>query len=115
MVDPAAYAHLVFVCGPFRNIGPAITEFLERFAHCRRIGLDLSMIEPVEAWNPFDLLLERDSNRTARPDISFACGQPSVPVVGVCLVHRQKEYKARGQHCGRRARSSRSLRGWTSS
>jgi hypothetical protein len=97
-VNPGDYSHLVFVCGPFRNIGPAITDFLERFAHCRRIGLDLSMIEPVEAWNPFDLLLERDSNRAQRPDISFACRQGRVPVVGVCLVHPQKEYRDRGRH-----------------
>jgi hypothetical protein len=97
-VDPNAYSHLVFVCGPFRNIGPAITDFLKCFAHCRRIGLDLSMIEPVEAWNPFDLLLERDSNRAARPDISFLCCQGRLPVVGVCLVHPQKEYRDRGRH-----------------
>jgi hypothetical protein len=97
-VEPEDYSHVVFVCGPFRNIGSTITDFLERFAHCHRTGLDLSMIEPVEAWNPFDLLLERDSNRTARPDISFACRQDCVPVVGVCLVHPQKEYKSQGRH-----------------
>jgi hypothetical protein len=97
-VDPGQYAHVVFVCGPFRNIGPAITEFLERFAGSCLIGLDLSMIEPPDRWNPFDVLLERDSAAASRPDISFACRQDRVPVVGVCLVHPQKEYKDRGRH-----------------
>jgi hypothetical protein len=97
-VDPAVYTHLVFVCGPFRDIGPAITDFLARFAHCYKVGLDLSMIRPVAEWNPFDLLLERDSDRTARPDVSLLCRQGRVPVVGLCLVHRQKEYGDRGRH-----------------
>jgi Polysaccharide pyruvyl transferase len=98
IVDSSAYTHLVFVCGPFRNIGPAITDFLDRFAHCFRVGLDVAMIRPVEEWNPFDLLIERQSNRTDRPDISLACRQPTVPVVGICLVHPQKEYGDSGRH-----------------
>jgi hypothetical protein len=97
-VDPRAYSHLVFVCGPFRNIGPAITDFLDRFAHCYRVGLDLSMIHPVAEFNPFHLLLERDSDRTVRPDLSLLCQQDKVPVVGLCLVHPQKEYGTRGRH-----------------
>jgi hypothetical protein len=97
-VNPHDYSQLVFVCGPFRNIGPAITDFLDRFGHCHKVGLDLSMIEPVDVWNPFDRLIERDSNRATRADISFLCDQAKAPVVGVCLVHKQKEYKDRGRH-----------------
>jgi len=95
-VDPRSYSHVVFVCGPFGNGWP-ITEFLPRFAACRLVGLNLSMLEPLEAWNPFDLLLERDSSACARPDISFLSRQSRVPVVGIVLVHAQGEYK-RGMH-----------------
>jgi hypothetical protein len=95
-VDPLAYSHVVFVCGPFGNGWP-LTEFLPRFAGRRVIGLNLSLIEPLEVWNPFDLLLERDSSAAARPDISFLSRQGRVPVVGVVLVHPQGEYKG-GMH-----------------
>src|SRR5262249_15620796 len=73
-------------------------EFLGRFAGCYKVGLDLSMIRPVGEWNPFDVLLERDSDRAARPDLSFLCRRPRVPVVGVALVHPQREYGPRGRH-----------------
>jgi hypothetical protein len=96
-VDPEKYTHVVFVCGPMGD-HQGVREFLGRFSHCHRTGLDLSMLQPLDAWNPFDLLLERDSSAAARPDISLLCRQPLVPVVGVCLVHRQKEYGDRGRH-----------------
>jgi hypothetical protein len=89
--DPARYSHVVFVCGPFGNGWP-VSEFLAHFADCRVVGLDVSMLEPLDAWNPFDLLLERESTAAARPDISFVSSRPLVPVVGVVLVHGQKEY-----------------------
>jgi Polysaccharide pyruvyl transferase len=91
-VDPGSYSHVVFVCGPFGNGWP-ITEFLPRFAGCHLIGLNLSMLEPLEVWNPFDLLIARDSSAEAHPDISFVSRQALVPVVGVVLVHPQTEYK----------------------
>ena len=91
LADPSAYSHVVFVCGPFGNGWP-IPEFLARFRGVRLVGVDLSMLEPLEQWNPFDLLLERDSSRLARPDITFAAASRRVPVVGVILVHPQKEY-----------------------
>jgi hypothetical protein len=96
-VNPRDYSHVVFVCGPFGN-GPPLTEFLERFAGCRLVGINLSMLEPLEVWNPFDLLLERDSSETSRPDITFLSRPPRVPVVGVVLVHPQREYAERGMH-----------------
>ena len=91
-VDPSAYSHVVFVCGPFGNGWP-ITEFLVRFAGRQFVGLNLSMLEPLEVWNPFDLLLERDSSREARPELAFLADEPEVPVVGSVLVHPQLEYK----------------------
>lgn len=95
-VDPAGYEEVVFVCGPFGN-GPPLDGFLERFQAARLIGLDVSLLEPLEAWDPFDLLWERDSSRTSRPDISFAARSREVPVVGVVLVHPQREYEG-GMH-----------------
>ena len=83
--DPAHYSHVVFVCGPFQR-GELETEFLFRFGRCNLIGLDLSMMEPLRDWNPFDFLIERDSDRAAHPDISFASRSARVPVVGICRV-----------------------------
>ncbi len=84
-VDPQLYSHVLFVCGPFQK-EELESEFLLRFAGCRLIGLDLTMIHPLDVWNPFDLLIERDSSQAAHPDIVFATQQPLVPVIGVCLV-----------------------------
>ena len=90
--DPADYSDVVFVCGPFGN-GSPIPEFLERFTGRRLIGLSLTMLEPLETWNPFTLLLERDSSATARPDLAFLASAPAVPVAGVVLAHDQPEYR----------------------
>lgn len=95
-VDPDRYQEVVFVCGPFGN-GPPLDRFLERFRAARLIGLDVSLLEPIEAWDPFELLWERDSSRASRPDISFAAPRTEVPVVAVVLVHPQREYEG-GMH-----------------
>ncbi len=107
-VNPEDYTHVAFVCGPFGNGWP-ITDFLPRFARSRLVGVNLTMLEPLEAWDPFDLLLERDSSRLARPDITFLSQQPKVPVIGVVLVHPQKEYGARALHHQANAAVSRLL------
>jgi hypothetical protein len=96
-VDPKTYSHVVFVCGPFGN-GQMMTEFLERFTDCRLIGLDLSMLEPTNEWNPFDVLIERDSSACSRPDITFLSRQAHVPVVGIILAHVQNEYPGKAKH-----------------
>jgi chitin disaccharide deacetylase len=92
--DPASYSHVVFVCGPCGN-GPPLTELLARFADCRLIGVNLSMMQSLEEWNPFDLLLERDSSRRARPDLASLAQSRKVPIIGITLVHHQPEYGAR--------------------
>lgn len=84
-VDPQTFTYVVFVCGPFGR-DEYEEEFLSRFRHCRLIGMNLSMKIPLEQWNPFDLLIERDSSVDTHPDISFVSKKPHVPVVGVCLV-----------------------------
>lgn len=96
-VDPKDYSHIVFVCGPFGNGWP-ITDFLLHFAGCHLIGLNLSMLESLDKWNPFEVLIERDSSVTSRPDISFLSRQAKVPVVGVVLIHPQKEYGEKAKH-----------------
>jgi hypothetical protein len=98
-VNPEIYSHLVVVCGPcwpavFAQQGVDLT----RFRHCIRIGVNLTMIEGVAAWNPFDLLLERDSDRTIRPDLTFQRDVKIVPVVGTCVIGKQAEYGSRQRH-----------------
>jgi hypothetical protein len=93
--DPSAYSDLVFVCGP---VDPSSRwhEMSQRFPRSRKIGLDVTMIRPVAQWNPFDVLLERDSDRCARPDLSFLAPDEPVPVVGLMLVGRyEPEYPGR--------------------
>lgn len=84
-VNPKDYEQVMFVCGPFQNY-PLELEFLAYFQGCRIVGLDLTLPVPLEEWNPFDLVFERDSSQAANPDLAFLCRQPRVPVVGVCLV-----------------------------
>lgn len=89
-VVPSTYPLVVFVCGPFmRNAWEA--GFLGRFAECFLVGVNLSMPVPLDEWNPFDVLLERDSSRTSRPDLSLLAPNPLVPVIGVCLVEPYDE------------------------
>ncbi|MBZ5609852.1 MAG: polysaccharide pyruvyl transferase family protein [Acidobacteriia bacterium] len=96
-VDPAGYSHVIFVCGPFGNGWP-ISDFLSRFAGRKLIGVNLTMLDSLETWNPFELLIERDSSRTSRPDMAFLSRQCKVPVVGVVLIHPQPEYRDRDLH-----------------
>ena len=88
---------MIFVCGPFGNGWP-VTDFLERFAERRLIGLNLTMLEPLGRWNPFDRLWERDSSAAARPDMAISSNQPHVPVVGLALIDTQPEYGERDSH-----------------
>jgi hypothetical protein len=96
-VEPDEYALVVFVCGPLGN-GPPVDEFLDRFRNRALVGIDLTMLHRIEDWNPFDLLLERDSSRTARPDLVFAAAPQPAPVVGLVLMHNQPEYGANDLH-----------------
>ncbi|HEV2754759.1 MAG TPA: polysaccharide pyruvyl transferase family protein [Actinomycetota bacterium] len=91
LADPAEYSLVAFVCGPLGNGEPA-TDFFERFRGVPLLGLNLSMLHPLHEWNPFDKLIERDSSGAARPDLAFAHRGGRVPVVGLVLVHRQREY-----------------------
>ncbi|MDQ4072390.1 MAG: hypothetical protein M3088_05880 [Actinomycetota bacterium] len=92
--DPADYDRVIFVCGPFGR-RPLLEELVERFGGRPLVGVDLSMLEGEGAWNPFDLLVERDGGPTerARPDLSFAAEPaPALTVTAVLLAHPQGEY-----------------------
>jgi hypothetical protein len=98
--DPSEYTHVIVVCGPcwkpfYTRRAPIDAR---KFAHCRFIGINLSMIDPLASWNPFDDLIERDSDLNHRPDLTFLWERTLVPVVGVCLVHPQKAYGDRQLH-----------------
>lgn len=44
-MDPAAYSRLLFVCGPVH--GPQVEELHRRFAHCVRIAVGVSVVDPA--------------------------------------------------------------------
>jgi hypothetical protein len=79
------YNAVLFVCGPFQR-GELEERFLHHFDGAPLFGLNLSLTEELGSWNPFYRLWERDSPRTARPDLVFLSDAPPVPVVGVCKV-----------------------------
>ncbi len=96
-VDPGSYSQVVFVCGPFGNGWP-LTGFLSRFSGCPLVGLNVSMLDPLQEWNPFSFLLERDSSVTSRPDISILAPLNRVPVVGLVLRDASSEYGGRHRY-----------------
>ncbi|MGI9121243.1 MAG: polysaccharide pyruvyl transferase family protein [Acidimicrobiales bacterium] len=92
IADVDAYSDVVFVCGPFPAESQALA-LLRRFRGARHVGLNLSMLEGTEGDSgPFDVLFERDSPATARPDLAFLASPALVPVVGLVLVDPQHEY-----------------------
>src|SRR3954454_3221638 len=102
-VDPAHYSDLVFVCGPVES-GRRLDALLQRFGRSRRTGLNVTMLRPLESWNPFDVLLERDSARTRRPDLALVAEGARVPLIGVVLVERYPpEYPDRDRQVEARA------------
>ncbi len=96
-VDPAAYTHVVFVCGPAH--GWQVREVHRRFAHCRRIAVGVSVIDSDdEAVTGFDTVVPRDDAGIAAPDLSITASTDAVLVVGVILAPGQREYGDRGRH-----------------
>ena len=97
IVNEDDYTHLIFVCGPFGNGWP-VNAMLEKFKHTHLLGVNLSMLQPLAEWNPFDLLLERDSDRRTLPDITFGSKTTATPLVGLIKAHKQKEYGTKAMH-----------------
>lgn len=96
-VDPASYSHVIWVCGPMTK-GPRQTAFRERFGDARLVALDVSVLDELGDWSPYDAVVERDSASTARPDISVLSQAQPAPVVGLCVISSQREYAERGRH-----------------
>ncbi|MGK5531884.1 polysaccharide pyruvyl transferase family protein [Streptomyces sp. URMC 129] len=100
-VRPGDYTRLVFVCGPVH--GPQIANLHRRFAHCRRVAVGVSVIDPADpAVAGFHEVLARDGADPALPpgqDLAMRAPRgPGVPVVGVLLTHGQREYGERRAH-----------------
>ncbi|MEV4258845.1 polysaccharide pyruvyl transferase family protein, partial [Spirillospora sp. NPDC049652] len=106
--DPARYTHLVFACGPLH--GPQVEALHGRFAHCRRIAVGVSVLDPADpAVTGFDLVIPRDApGAEPGPDLAARPVVPDVPVVGVVLAPGQAEYGTRRRHDRVRAE----LTGW---
>ncbi len=95
--DPAAYSHLLWVCGPVGK-GPRQTALRERFAAARQVAVDVSLLDELADWQPYAAVVERDLSRLARPDISLLAESALPPVVGLCLIAGQREYGERDRH-----------------
>lgn len=98
-LDPAAYSRLVFVCGPAH--GWQVEELHRRFAHCARIAVGVSVIDPGSpAVTGFHRVLARDAEGTG-PTLDLAARAPALParpVAGVVLTHGQHEYGGQRRH-----------------
>lgn len=96
VLEPSRYTHLIVICGPFTpEMAVQHQAIFGRFQHCVHIGVNLTMVERVSDFNPFEVLLERDSDRTVRADLSFRERAAPMPVVGLCLASAQHEYGGR--------------------
>lgn len=93
-VDPGAYTHVLFVCGP--TTSDRVQRLLAPFAHCRRIAVGTSQAAGTPGL--FDAVLARDGDGRARPDLSLGASGARVPVVAAVLAHEQPEYGEAGAH-----------------
>ena len=99
LLNAKQYSYLIVVCGPFhQRLISGQRAVFDNFSHCVWIGVNLTMIEAKEVFNPFDVLIERDSNTTSRPDLAISRTFKRVPVVGLCLATKQSEYGDRRRH-----------------
>ena len=94
---PADYGMLVLVCGP---LSPRLAtwQLVTRFAACRLVALDVSIVDNSNTYEQFSAVLARDGVGRPQPDLAFAASLDQVPVVGVVRVHPQSEYGELGRH-----------------
>jgi hypothetical protein len=95
-IDPAKYSIFIFVCGPWYPRKKIHALLLRQFAHCLKIGVNLTVAEAGNAG--FDALLARDNPQQHRADLAFARQLERLPVVGVLLVERQAAYGSKQRH-----------------
>ena len=83
-----AYAHLAALkanksAARVSHVCDVDNNILKKFAGLPLFGVNLTMLDTLENWDPFAGLWERDSSRTIRPDITYlAQDSRRVPVVG---------------------------------
>lgn len=96
--DPSRYSHLVFVCGP--ATGHSVAELHARFAHCRRIAVGVSVLDPGDPVTAgFHRVIARDHpGAEAHRDLAARPLPQLVPVLGVYLTSGQREYGSRRRH-----------------
>lgn len=92
-IDPKEYSIFIFVCGPWG--GGGCGSLLQRFSHCLKIGVDLSI---RNSSHGFDLIFPREFGSTQAPDLAFDAKSNEVDVVGVALVHPQPAFGDRQRH-----------------
>jgi hypothetical protein len=92
--DPKDYDSFIFVCGPW-FYSPRGQCLLEHFSSCFTIGIDISVYAESHG---FSLLLARDYKDIKNPDLVLEAKSDTVPVVGLALVHPQREYGDRQRH-----------------
>ncbi|MGP3987646.1 polysaccharide pyruvyl transferase family protein [Streptomyces sp. 3N207] len=109
-VRPDAYDLLLFVCGPCSGPQPAALH--ERFVHCRRVAVGVSVIDPEDpAVRGFHEVIARDGGAALprltpggapgpSPDLSAGTRPPHPlpPVVATVLTTGQHEYAGRRRH-----------------
>ena len=95
-IDEREYGIFIFVCGPWYPQRSIPAMLLKKFAHCLKIGVNLTTQQAGNAG--FDYLLARDSQEEVHADISFAKKVDLLPVVAVILVERQVAYGSRQRH-----------------
>jgi Polysaccharide pyruvyl transferase len=102
-VNPKMYDTLLFVCGPIIKGSVAFQKLIERFFHCRKIAIGVSILPgfSLDYWDPFDIVLARDGTNDIHFDVALA--NPPITyttprsinnklTIGVCLRGKQREY-----------------------
>lgn len=95
---PRNYTDLVFVCGPVH--GRQVEELHERYAHCHRVAIGCSVIDPHSAaYTGFHAVAPRDSpGSPPRRDLASAVPPGGAPVAAVVLSPGQREYGSDRRH-----------------
>ena len=72
---------------------------MERYAHCVRIGLNVTMVEPAYSLESRLMCCSaRDSDSAHRPDLTFLMDAESIVLLGRCVIEEQPEYGQRQRH-----------------
>jgi hypothetical protein len=92
-VRPSRYDAVFVVCGPMDQ-GMPIAELVKRFSGRRLVGVNVTLLQRLDSWNPWSTVLARDgSGVETLPDLSFAAKPPEVPVVARVQVQVESEYQ----------------------